>query len=171
MIIKAINGKAPSLAPSVRLAENAAVLGDVTIGEDSSVWYGAVIRGDAGPITIGKACSIQDNVTIHNDARLADGVVVGHNAVIHGCIVEENSLIGMGAVVLDDAVVGRGSVVGAGCVVTKGTVIPPHSLVLGVPGKVVRTDVPGLEESTAENSRKYVLAARAELILPETGLK
>lgn len=166
MIVKGIKGKKPSLAPSVRLAENAAVLGDVTIGEDSSVWYGAVIRGDAGPITIGKACSIQDNVTIHNDARLGDNVVVGHNAVIHGCVLESRTLIGMGAVVLDDAVIGRGSVVGAGCVVTKGTVIPPRSLVLGIPGKVVRSDVSGLEESTLENSLEYILTAREELSLP-----
>lgn len=163
MIVKAAGGKTPSLHPSVRLAENAVVTGDVTIGADTSIWYGAVLRGDAGPMVIGRGCSIQDNVTFHNDATLGDGVVVGHNAVIHGCTLEDHTLVGMGAVVLDDAVIGRGSIVGAGCVVTKGTRVPPHSLVLGVPGKVVKTGLTEQEAEIIQSAEKYVRLGREEL--------
>ncbi|MBR4578106.1 MAG: gamma carbonic anhydrase family protein [Oscillospiraceae bacterium] len=163
MIVKPCLGKTPVLHPCVRLAENAVVTGDVTVGADTSIWYGAVLRGDAGPIVIGRECSIQDNVTFHEDPRLGDGVVVGHNAVIHGCIVEDHCTVGMGAVVLDGAVIGRGSVIGAGCVVTKGTVVPPASLVLGVPGKVVRTGLTGQEAEILQSAQQYVQLARQEL--------
>ena len=164
MIVKACRGRTPSLHPSVRLAENVVVTGDVTIGADTNLWYGAVLRGDGGPMVIGRECSIQDNVCFHENPRLGDGVVVGHNAVIHGCTLEDHCLIGMGAVVLDGAVIGRGSMVGAGCVVTKGTVVPPFSLVLGMPGKVVKTGLTHQEDDIIESAREYVRLGQEELI-------
>ena len=149
--------KTPALGERCFLADNAAVIGAVTLGDDSSVWFGAVIRGDSEPITIGKRSNIQDNVTIHNDAGgpvvIGDDVSIGHNAVVHGAVIENGVLVGMGAIVLDHAVIGEGSIVAAGAVVTKGTVVPPNSLVMGVPAKVVRTIEPG---SNLENAAIYV---------------
>ena len=137
------------------MAESAAVVGDVTLGEDVSVWFSASIRGDSAAITVGAGTNIQDNATVHctdgEPCVLGRNVSVGHNAVVHGATVEDGALIGMGAVVLDFAVVGEGSIVGAGSVVTKGTVIPPNSLVMGIPGKVVRTLEPGTNLNNAKN--------------------
>ncbi len=125
------------------VAPGAHLLGDVTLGEQVSVWYNAVLRGDQESITIGKASNIQDCCVLHgdagNDVVVGEYVTVGHSAVLHGCTVEDHCIIGMGAVVLDHAVVGAGSIVGAGAVVAAGTVIPPRSLVVGIPGKVKKT--------------------------------
>lgn len=125
------------------VAPGAHLLGDVTLGEQTSVWYNAVLRGDQESITIGKASNIQDCCVLHgdagNDVVVGDYVTVGHSAVLHGCTVEDHCIIGMGAVVLDHALVGAGSIVGAGAVVSAGTVIPPRSLVVGIPGKVKKT--------------------------------
>ncbi len=151
------SSKKPVLGERCFVAETAAVIGDVTLGDDCSVWFGAVIRGDYEPITVGRRTNIQDNVTIHNDRGspvvIGDDVSIGHNAVVHGAKLENGVLIGMGAVVLDRAVVGAGSIVGAGAVVTKGTVIPPNSLAMGIPAKVVRTLPP---DSNRENADIYV---------------
>ena len=151
------NGKAPALGEGVFTAPTASVVGDVRLGDDSSVWFGATVRGDAASVTIGARTNIQDNATIHcsmgQPTVLGDDVSVGHNAVVHSATLEDGVLIGMGAVVLDGALVGAGSTVGAGAVVTKGTVIPPNSLVLGVPGRVVGTVPPGANQ---ENARVYV---------------
>ncbi|MCD7749217.1 MAG: gamma carbonic anhydrase family protein [Oscillospiraceae bacterium] len=151
------NGKNPAIGRGCFVAETAAVIGDVTIGEDSSVWYGAAVRGDYEPITIGCRTNIQDNATIHNDMGnpvvIGDDVSVGHNAVVHGATLENGVLVGMGAVVLDKAVVGEGSLIAAGAVVTKGTVIPPNSLVIGIPAKVVKTLSPG---TNLQNAANYV---------------
>jgi carbonic anhydrase/acetyltransferase-like protein (isoleucine patch superfamily) len=130
------------IAPSVFIAPNATLLGRITIGADASVWFGVVIRADTAPVTIGRATNIQDNSVIHVDAgkpvTLGDQVTVGHRAIVHGATVEARVVIGMGAIVLNDAVIGTESIIGAGAVVTERAVIPPRSLVLGVPGKVVR---------------------------------
>ena len=132
----------PNIHPAAWVAPGAFVRGDVTIGEQSNIWYNAVLRGDQEKITVGKATTIQDCCVLHGDAGcdvvVGDYVTVGHGAVLHGCTVEDNCLIGMNAVVLDHAVIGAGSIVGAGAVVASGTVVPPRSLVVGVPGKVVR---------------------------------
>jgi carbonic anhydrase/acetyltransferase-like protein (isoleucine patch superfamily) len=141
-LIKAINGRAPELHPESWVAPNATVIGPVTLGAKASVWYGAILRAEFEPITVGDGSNLQDNVTVHVDpgfpATIGAGVSVGHNAVLHGCTVEDGCLVGMGAVVLNGAVIGEGSLVAAGAVVAQGAVIPPRSLVAGVPGKVRR---------------------------------
>ena len=135
-------GVMPKVAEDVFIAEGAQVIGDVTIGSGTSVWYNAVIRGDIAPITIGRNCNIQDNSTLHGDRSrpivMGNDVSVGHGAVVHGCTVEDNALIAIHATVLTGAVIGMGSIVGAAAVVGERKVIPPRSLVLGVPAKVVR---------------------------------
>ena len=141
-LILSINGHAPKLHAESWVASNATVIGPVTLAGKSSVWYGAVLRAETEPISIGEGSNVQDNVTVHVDpgfpATVGAGVTVGHNAVLHGCTVEDGCLIGMGAVVLNGAVIGAGSLVAAGAVVAQGAVIPPRSLVAGVPGKVRR---------------------------------
>lgn len=141
-IIMAVNDRAPELHDTAWVAPNATIVGPVTVAAKASVWYGAILRAEFEPITIGEGSNVQDNVTIHVDpgfpATLGAGVTVGHNVVLHGCTVEDGSLIGMGAVVLNGAVIGRESLVAAGAVVPQGAAIPPRSLVAGVPGKVRR---------------------------------
>lgn len=149
--------KAPVLGERCYVAENAAVIGDVTMGDDASVWFGASVRGDSGRVAIGPRTNIQDNVTVHCTEGvptvIGADVSVGHNAVVHSATVEDGVLVGMGAVVLDGAVVGAGSIIGAGAVVTKGAVIPPNSLVMGIPARAVRTVAPG---SNLDNAAEYV---------------
>jgi len=121
---------------------SAVIIGNVTLGRDASVWPTAVLRGDSDAIVIGDETNVQDGTIIHVDpgvpVRVGNRVTIGHRAVIHGCTIEDDSLIGIGAVVLNGAVIGTGSVIGAGAVVAEGMIVPPGSLVLGVPGKVVR---------------------------------
>lgn len=130
------------IAAGVYVAAGARVMGDVTIGAESSVWFNAVIRGDAESIRIGRGTNIQDGAVLHADpgfpCTLGDGVTVGHTAVVHGSIVGDNVVIGMHAVLLNGVQIGRDSLIAAGAVVTEGTVIPPGSLVMGLPAKVVR---------------------------------
>lgn len=165
-MISSFMDKTPVFGERCFVAENAAVVGEVTMGDDCSVWHGASVRADFDAITIGNRVNVQDNVTIHNDfdrpVHIGDDVSLGHNAVIHSAIIENGVLIGMGAVVLDFAVVGEGSIVGAGSVVTKGTIIPPNSLVMGIPGKVVRTLEPG---TNLNNAKNYVI--RKDLYLED----
>ena len=142
-MIRKFKGKVPKLHKSVFVAENAVVIGDVEIGEGSSVWYGSVLRGDVNHIKIGKNTNIQDLTMIHVSRHdyptiIGDEVTVGHNVTLHGCIVENNALIGIGAIVLDGARVGSHSLVAAGSLVTPGTIIPERSLVMGSPAKVKR---------------------------------
>ena len=132
----------PRLGKNVFIAKTATVIGDVTLGAHSSVWYGAVLRGDINRIVVGHHSNIQDNAVLHlaDDFAcvLGNWVTVGHSAVVHACQVGDECLIGMGAVILDGAVIGKQSIVGAKALVTQGTKIPPGSLVLGAPAKVVR---------------------------------
>lgn len=159
------HGVVPSCHDSVFVAEGAMVIGDVEIGADSSVWYHTVIRGDIRRIRIGQRTNVQDHSTLHVTRRdpldVGNEVTIGHGAVVHGCTVEDLCLIGIGAVVLDGAVIGRGSVIGAGAVVPPGTAVPPHSLVLGVPGKVVRNLGPGSVDGNRVTAGNYVELARA----------
>lgn len=135
-------GKLPLLATDVYVAEGAKIVGDVSIGEKSTVWFNAVLRGDLAPIVIGKRCNIQDGVVGHVNTDqpliLGDGVSVGHAAIIHGCKIGDGTLIGMGAIVLNGADIGEYALVGAGSLVTENQVIPPRTLCLGSPAKVVR---------------------------------
>ena len=150
----------PSLGARVLLAPGAAVVGGVELGDDVSVWYGAVVRADIARVVVGARTNIQDGTVIHvaDDSPCIIGAdtVVGHRAMLHACRVEDACLIGMQSTVLDDAVIGAGSIVGAGAVVTPRTIIPPQSLVLGTPARVVRK----LTDADAENHRaqaaKYV---------------
>lgn len=141
-MIKKIGENNPHIHDNAFVADSADVLGDVTIGEGSSIWYGSVVRGDIENIKIGKYTNIQDNATVHTETNipteLGDYTVVGHNAIIHGCTVGNNCLIGMGAIVLNKAVIGDNSIIAAGSLITEGKIIPPNSLVMGTPGKVIR---------------------------------
>jgi len=132
----------PKFSKSVYIAKTAVVIGDVTLGAHSSVWYGAVLRGDINRIVVGHHTNIQDNAVLHlaDDfpCILGNWVTVGHGAIVHACKVGDETLVGMGAVILDGAVIGRQSIIGAKALVTQGTKIPPSSLVLGAPAKVVR---------------------------------
>jgi len=132
----------PKIGKGVYIARGAAVLGDVTLGNYSSVWYNAVLRGDINRIVVGHHSNVQDNAVLHlaDDFPCLVGnyVTIGHSAVVHACTVGDEVLVGMGAVILDGAVIGRQSLIGAKALVTQGTKIPPGSLVLGAPAKVVR---------------------------------
>lgn len=134
--------KKPKLGRGVFIARTAVVLGDVTLGAQSSVWYGAVLRGDINRIVVGHHSNVQDNAVLHlaDDfpCVLGNWVTVGHGAIVHACRVGDECLVGMGAVILDGAVIGRQSIIGAKALVTQGTKIPPGSMVLGAPAKVVR---------------------------------
>lgn len=134
--------KTPDISKAIWIAPNATVVGDVALGAGTSVFYGAVLRGDIARIVVGEGTNIQDNVVIHLaddlDAVIGSWCTIGHAAVIHACVIEDECLIGMGAIVLDGARIGARSIVGAGTVVTPRTIIPPGSLVIGTPAKVVR---------------------------------
>jgi carbonic anhydrase/acetyltransferase-like protein (isoleucine patch superfamily) len=134
--------KQPKLGKGVYIARGAAVLGDVTLGDYSSVWYNAVLRGDINRIVVGHHSNVQDNAVLHlaDDFPCIVGnyVTIGHSAVVHACKVGDETLVGMGAVILDGAVIGRQSIIGAKALVTQGTKIPPGSLVLGAPARIVR---------------------------------
>jgi carbonic anhydrase/acetyltransferase-like protein (isoleucine patch superfamily) len=148
------------IAPSGFIAPNATVLGSVTIGENVSVWFGAVIRADKDDIFIGESSNVQDNAVIHTSkgfpTHIGNRVSIGHGAILHGCRIRDRVLVGMGAIVLNGAVVGEDSILGAGTVVTEGAVIPPGSLVLGVPGKVIRPTTPEQIKSIMHNAESYV---------------
>ena len=158
------NGIMPRIAEGVFVAEGAMVIGDVTIGPGSSIWYNTVVRGDVAPITIGRDCNLQDNSTVHvapgAPTVIGDGVSVGHNAVIHGCTVEDGALVAINAVVLTGAVIGAGSMVGASAVVSENKTIPPRSLALGVPARVVR-------ELTEEDVARVVHTAQHYVTLAQ----
>jgi len=162
-------GKSPKLHNSVFIAEGAQIIGDVSIGKDSSVWFNAVIRGDVNFIEIGERTNIQDNSVIHVTHNkyptfVASNVTIGHAAIIHGCRIEDCCLIGMGAVLLDDCRIGDHSLVAAGALVKEGFIVPSKSLVAGVPAKVIRElktkEIEGLEES-AQHYVDYVANYRS----------
>ena len=141
--------------------ESAVVIGDVSLGEDVSVWPSAVIRGDVERIVIGARSNVQDGAVIHADPGtptiVGEDCVIGHRAVVHGSLLEDGVLVGMGAILLNKVRVGRGSIIAAGAVVTEGTQVPPGSLVVGVPGKVVRQLSLEQQAGTRENAARYVM--------------
>ena len=151
--------------PTAFIAPTAVVLGDVTLGPRASIWYTTVLRGDMAPITIGADSNIQDGSVVHVDegvpCRVGERVGVGHRVILHGCTVEDDSLIGMGSVLLNHVTIGRGSVVAAGAVIPEGMQVPPGSLVMGVPGRIVRPVDAGLSERIVETWKHYVEQARA----------
>lgn len=147
----------PEICESAFVAENATVIGDVRLAEESSVWFGAVVRGDMNSIRIGKRSNVQDNVVIHipenYGVEIGDDVTIGHCAVVHGCRIGDNVLIGMNSTVLDGAEIGDNCIIGANALVPPGKVIPAGSMVVGVPGKVVRQltedEIVGIKENAA----------------------
>jgi carbonic anhydrase/acetyltransferase-like protein (isoleucine patch superfamily) len=136
------NGKTPDVDQTVFIAPGAHIIGDVKIGKESTIWFNAVLRGDEAPITIGERCSIQDNSTCHLYAEfplvIEDEVTVGHNVILHGCTIRRRSIIGMGSTILDGAEIGEECIIGANTLIPPGKKIPPRSLVVGSPGKIVR---------------------------------
>jgi carbonic anhydrase/acetyltransferase-like protein (isoleucine patch superfamily) len=150
----------PSVGAKVLVAPGAALVGDVRLADDSSIWWGAILRGDLAPISVGARSNIQDGTVMHvadqTPCVVGDEVVVGHRAMLHACRVEDGCLIGMQATILDQAVIGHGSVVGAGALVIQRTVIPPRSLVLGAPAKVVRPLTAEDEAFHRAVAQKYV---------------
>lgn len=143
-MIRSFQGTLPVVAEGCYIDASAQVIGDVTLGERSSVWMNAVLRGDVNAIRIGPHSNVQDCAVLHGMRNLypvivGEMVTIGHNATVHGCVVEDAVLIGIGAIVLNDARIGEGSIVAAGAVIPEHTIIPPRSLVAGVPGKVKRT--------------------------------
>ena len=157
-------GRVPEVDASAFVAANATLIGAVTLGPESSVFYGSVLRADRDSITLGARSNLQDNVTVHCDPGapvvIGSGVSVGHAAVIHGCTIEDDCLIGMSATVLNRAVIGRQSLVAAGAVVLEDTIIPPRSLVAGVPAKVRRQLTDDEVEGLRRNASTYVELAR-----------
>jgi carbonic anhydrase/acetyltransferase-like protein (isoleucine patch superfamily) len=154
-----------SIHPSAFIASTAAVMGDVTIGADSSVWYAAVLRADLAPIVIGSQTNLQDGAVVHVDedvpCLVGSRVGVGHRVILHGCAVEDDCLIGMGSILLNRVHIGAGSVVAAGAVLPEGMQAPPGSLVMGVPARVVRPVDERLARRIAETWSHYVEQARA----------
>jgi carbonic anhydrase/acetyltransferase-like protein (isoleucine patch superfamily) len=155
----------PQIHPTAFIAATAAVMGDVSLGEDASVWYGAVLRGDMAPIVIGAQSNVQDGTIVHVDegvpCTVGRRVGVGHRVILHGCMVEDECLIAMGSVLLNGVTIGTGSVIAAGAVVPEGMQVPPRSLIMGVPGRIVRQVDAALEERITETWRHYVQEARA----------
>ena len=143
------------------IAPNATVVGDVTLGENVSIWYGAVLRGDNGPVTVGEGSNIQDNAVLHDETHVGRFCTIGHGAIVHGCTVGDNCTIGMGAIVLFGAVLEDHCLVGAGSVVTGKTHAPAGSLLLGSPAKVVRMLTQEQIQAQRQNAEHYIALGRA----------
>lgn len=171
MAIESYENHHPKIDVSAFVAGSADVIGRVTLGPESSVWYNSTLRGDINEIVIGARSNVQDNVVIHladdYGCHVGELVTVGHSAILHACTVEDEVLIGMGAIILDGAVIGSRSIVGAGSLVTGGTVIPPGSLVLGSPAKVVRALSADEQSGVKSWAIKYVGQSRKYLARAE----
>ena len=142
-IIKTLLGKTPTFGKNCFIAENAVIIGDVEMGNDCSIWYGAIIRGDVHYIKMGDKVNVQDGVVIHctykkSPTNIGNNVSIAHNATVHGCTIKDNVLIGMNAVILDDAVIESNSIIAAGSVVTKGTIVESGSIYAGIPAKKIK---------------------------------
>ena len=143
-MLRPYRGQMPRVHPTAFIDDSAQVIGDVEIGEDSSVWMCVVMRGDVNRIRIGRRSNVQDSTVVHvmkdtHPTQIGDDVTIGHGAIVHGCTIEDRCLIGMGAILLNGVTVGSGSIVAAGSLLPEGTQVPPRSLVMGSPGKVRRT--------------------------------
>jgi carbonic anhydrase/acetyltransferase-like protein (isoleucine patch superfamily) len=164
-MVRSVRGISPQIPESCFLAENATVIGDVILGEDVSVWYHAVLRGDVMPLRVGAKSNIQDGAVLHGTyglfgVEMGQGVTVGHSAILHGCIVRDHCLIGMRSVVMDGCEIGEECVVGAGSVVSPGKKFPPRHLILGSPARVVRP--------LTENEIKFLYESRDNYLLYKT---
>ena len=164
MLIKAVNGKSPSIPEDCYVAENATIVGDVFFGNLCSVWFNAVVRGDVNFIRIGNNVNIQDGAVIHctyekHPTKIGNNVSIGHNAIVHGCTIHDNVLIGMGAIVMDNCIIESNSIVAAGAVITQNTVVPSGTIWAGVPAKKVKdidqSDFAGEIERISNNYTMY----------------
>ena len=144
-------------------APNATVIGDVTLGNNVNIWYGAVLRGDNGAITVGEGTNIQDNAVLHEETRIGKNCTIGHGAIVHGCTVGDGCVIGMGAIVLTGAVLGDHCLVGAGAVVTGKTAAPAGSMLLGAPAKVVRQLTDAELAENLRSAEHYIQLAKEQL--------
>ncbi len=164
MAIESFRNVLPEVSVAAFIAASADLIGSVRLAEGCSVWYNATLRADLAPITLGRNSNVQDNCCLHIErglgCHLGECVTVGHSVTLHACTVEDNCLIGMGATVLDGARIGHGSIVGANALVTKNTVIPPRSLVLGSPAKVVKELGEEVEAQNRAHALEYVALAR-----------
>ncbi len=171
MAVYELDGVAPRIAASAWVADSAQVMGEVEIGENSSLWFGAIVRGDTETIRIGDNTNIQDGSVLHADVgmplTIGNNVTVGHQVMLHGCTVGDGALIGIGAIVLNGAKIGKGCIVGAGALVTEGKEFPDGSMILGSPAKAVRELTPAQKEGLIKSAIHYV--ENAELY--KTGLK
>jgi len=163
-MIEQFQGKSPNIDKSCFIASSADVIGDVTIGENSSIWYHAVLRGDVDRIEVGSYCNIQDGTIVHVAAGfptiIGNNVTIGHGAIIHGCTIKDGAFIGMGAIILDGAVIGEGALIGAGALVTEGKEIPPRTLVMGVPARVIKKLPPEYMEIIRKRPFEYAELAQ-----------
>lgn len=160
MILKTLNGKTPQIGRDTFVADNAALVGDVTIGDNCSIWYGAVLRGDVGAIRIGNNSNVQDGAILHgtlgvSETVLGENVSVGHNAVVHGARIGNDVLIGMGAVVMDNAIVPDGTVIAAGAVILANSVLEP-GIYAGVPAKKVKDASEKIQKMAHDNAQGYL---------------
>ena len=160
MILKTLNGKTPQIGRDTFVADNAALVGDVTIGDNCSIWYGAVLRGDVGAIRIGNNSNVQDGAVLHgtlgvSETVLGENVSVGHNAVVHGARIGNDVLIGMGAVVMDNAIVPDGTVIAAGAVILANSVLEP-GIYAGVPAKRVKDASERIQKMAHDNAQGYL---------------
>ncbi|PNS00681.1 hypothetical protein X928_04330 [Petrotoga miotherma DSM 10691] len=158
-------GKYPVVEEDVFLAPGCQIIGDVKIAKGASIWYNATLRADIGSITIGEFTNVQDNSVVHIDTEyptiIGSYVTIGHNAIIHGCQISNNCLIGMGATILNGAKIGEGCLIGAGALVTENKIIPPKSLALGVPAKVIRKLTDEEFEQIKEHAKEYYNLAKS----------
>lgn len=165
MAIYSLDGKQPVLPEGFYfVAESAQVIGHVILGEGAGIWFGAVLRGDNEPITVGEGSNIQENCVLHTDMgfplTIGKGCTIGHAAILHGCTIGDNSLVGMGATVLNGAEIGKNCLIGAGALVTEGKVIPDNSLVVGSPARVIRTLDADAEAKLRLSASHYVENAK-----------
>ena len=160
MAIYELDALVPQIAESAWVANNAQVIGNVVLGEDSSVWFGTTVRGDTETITIGRGSNIQDGSVLHADVgmplTIGDFVTVGHQVMLHGCTVGDESLIGIGAIVLNGARIGKNCLVGAGSLVTEGKEFPDGSMIMGSPAKVVRSLSPEQMQGLRQSAKHYI---------------
>lgn len=165
----------PAIAEESYIHPSAEIIGEVTIEKQVNIWPGVVIRGDVSPIQIGELTNIQDNSVLHGDDNapvvLGKRVTVGHGAIVHGCTVGDGCLIGMGAIILSRAVIGEGCIIGAGALIGEDKVIPPYSLVVGIPGKVMKEVTPEKRAEIWQHSEHYwhwaQEMAKSEIVLPK----
>lgn len=164
-IIKSVRGFTPAIGENCFLAETAAIIGDTTIGNDCSIWYSAILRGDVNTITLGNKVNVQDGAVIHtlykkSVTKIGNNVSIGHNAVVHGATIEDNCLIGMNSTILDNAVIGTGTIIAAGALVLSNQIVEPNSVYAGVPAKKVKDITPEQSRDIVERiANDYVMYA------------